>query len=94
MVVAPVAELEVWGVLDTHELSSPALPCSHELRQGIVHYTWPTPHMGRAHSCSCNVLVMTVRTGCKPLDPCKQVWVGHTQMVANLVQLVRSSPPV
>ena len=50
--------------------------------------------MGRAHNCSCNVLVMTVRTGCKPLDPCKQVWVDHTQMVANLVQLVRSSPPV
>ena len=49
--------------------------------------------MGRARNCSYNVLV-TVRTGCKPMDPCKQVWVGPTQMVANLVQLVRSSPPV
>ena len=38
MVVALVAELEVWEVLDTHELSSPVVPCSHELRQGSVHY--------------------------------------------------------
>ena len=93
MVVALDAELEVWEVLDTHELSSPVVPCFHVLRQGSAHYILPTPHMGRAHSRSCIVLV-TVRTGCKPLDPCKQVWVGHTQMVANLVQLVRSSPPV
>ncbi|KAJ0442536.1 hypothetical protein HanIR_Chr16g0810451 [Helianthus annuus] len=50
--------------------------------------------MGRAHSCNCNACATVVRTSCMPLDPCMQVLGGHTQMVAKMVQLVRSSPPV
>ena len=86
MVVALDAELEVWEVLDTHELSSPVVPCFHVLRQGSAHYILPTPHMGRAHSCNCNARAMMVRTGCMLMDPCTQVLGGHTQMVANFVQ--------
>ncbi|KAJ0828267.1 hypothetical protein HanRHA438_Chr17g0835291 [Helianthus annuus] len=49
--------------------------------------------MGRAHSCNCNACATAARTGCMLLDPCMQVLGGHTQMVAKMVQLVRSSPP-